>query len=129
MLAYNTTTAEINYTPLMNTFTPTYSTPTLTLPLTTTPTQFSSGYYAFSGTTNSVTTITISGTPVNNGQYTVYLYNGGSGATTITNGSSSATQRFTFTSITVNTLRYCILTLIYSSTSSAYLISGAAYNN
>ena len=123
----SSTGSAISWIPLMGSFTPTYSTPTLTLPFGSN--IFSTGTLTFTGTTNSVTALSISG-GVSGGQYTVYLYNNGSSTTTITNGSTSSSQRYTFTSITINASRYAILSIVYNSTSpAAYLISGTPYNN
>jgi hypothetical protein len=109
----------------MNTFTPTYATTTLTLPFTND--NFATGVFTFTGTTNSVTALSISGGVVY-GQYTIILINNGSGAVTIT-PTSSVTQRFTFTTITVNASRYAILTVVYATSAPVFLISGAPYNN
>lgn len=123
----SSTGSAVTWVAVMGSFTPTYSTPTLTLPLSGT---FSTGTLTMTGSTNTISAISFTGAvPVNRGQYTVYIYNGGSGATTITNGSSSTTQRYTFTSLSIDSGKYGILSLVFNTVTNCYLISGAAYNN
>jgi hypothetical protein len=124
MLAYNTSTSEISYTSLMNTFTPTWSTPTLTAAFPTTLIA-----------TGSVTafTVTISAysfsSGVTNAQYFIILSASG-GSITITPLTSAAQTVYYFNfsaNITVNTNKYAIMTVIYDGT--RYYISCNAFNS
>jgi hypothetical protein len=124
MLAYNTSTSEISYTSLMNTFTPTQSAGTLTAAFPTT--LFATGSVAgFTGTISAY-----SFTPgVSSGQYVIILTASG-GTITITPLTSAAQSVYYFnfsSNITVNTGKYAVMTVVYDGT--RYYISCSAFNS
>ena len=108
----------------MNTFSPTWSTPTLTA--TFPGTLFATG--SVTGFTGTISAYSFS-SAITNGQYVIILTASG-GAITITPLTSAAqtTYYFNFSSnITVNNTKYALMTVVYDGT--RYYISCSAFNS